>query len=94
MTASMTSSKSPHEKSNAESQQTIPRDSGSVVAVSPEFESLIEIMAAKTGLDKAEVLHRAVLLMKEAIDAQAQGNKIGILDNNDQLKVEITGLGM
>lgn len=67
---------------------------GAVITVPADFNQLVEKIAQETGLEKGEVLRRALGLMDVAVEARKQGNTIGILDQDGNLESEIVGLGI
>ena len=60
--------------------------------ISPEMNSLLEELAAKTGGTKSDVLRKAIALMEVAVDAKRRGLKLGLADRDQQLTTEIIGL--
>jgi len=60
--------------------------------ISPELNSLLEELAAKTGGTKSDVLRKAIALMEVAIDAKRRGLKLGLADRDQPLTTEIIGL--
>ena len=60
--------------------------------ISPELNSLLEELAAKTGGTKSDVLRKAIALMEVAVDAKRRGLKLGLADRDQQLTTEIIGL--
>jgi hypothetical protein len=60
--------------------------------VSPQLNNLLEELSDELGITKSEVLRKAVVLMKVAVDAQRQGKKFGIAERNQPLTTEIVGI--
>lgn len=60
--------------------------------VSPELNRVLESLATQAGVEKSEVLRRAIVLMGVAAGAKQEGMKFGIADSDRHLITEITGL--
>jgi hypothetical protein len=60
--------------------------------VSPQLNNLLERLSDELGVTKSEVLRKAVVLMKVAVDAHNQGKKLGIAERDQPLTSEIVGL--
>ena len=60
--------------------------------VSPEIDSALENLAKKSHCSKSQVLKKAISLYKIAQEASKNNRKIGIVKENDELEVEITGI--
>ena len=52
----------------------------------------LERLAEVTGSTKADVMRRGLALAKVAIDEQARGHKLGILDQDRNVITEIVGV--
>ena len=63
-----------------------------LLRLSPEMDRTIEDLMDRTGLSKADVLNMAVGFLKMASDATAEGKRVGIAGEDQELEVEITGL--
>jgi len=55
---------------------------------------MVEKISYQTGLDKGEILRRAILLMDAAVEARVNGDKVAILDKNGNPKTEISGFNI
>ena len=60
--------------------------------VSPDFNTLLDKLAASIGGTKSDVLLKAVALMEIAVDANRQGKKFGIAEKDQPLAKEIVGI--
>ena len=60
--------------------------------VSEHLYKEIEHMAEETGSTKADILRRALALMKVAVDEKQKGHRLGILDKDRKVLTEIIGL--
>ena len=60
--------------------------------ISPALDSLLEEIAVKTGGTKSDVLRKAIVLMKVAVDARQHGLKVGLAEKGQPLVTEIVGL--
>lgn len=60
--------------------------------VSPQLNNLLEHLADQLGVTKSDVLRKAVVLMKVAVEANQQGKKMGIAEKDQPLSTEIVGL--
>ena len=63
-----------------------------LLRLSPEVDHAIEALMERTHLPKAEVLNMAVGFLKAAADAIAEGKRVGIAGEDQDLEVEFTGL--
>ena len=52
----------------------------------------LERYAAQAGTTKSDILRKAIGLIGVAVEAKANGQKLGVLDANRQLITEIVGL--
>ena len=59
---------------------------------SPELNATLEELAERSHSTKSDVLRKAVALFDVASAAKQNGQKIGILDQDDKLVKEIVGL--
>jgi hypothetical protein len=57
--------------------------------VSTGFLCFLERLAADTGEDPADVMRLALGLLRTAVDARREGNRIAILDDSDNTEQEI-----
>jgi len=62
------------------------------LAISPALNDIINEIADKTHASISDVLLRSIMLMKVAVKEMEQGNYIGIIDKNKEIKMRITGL--
>ena len=60
--------------------------------VSPELNQVLEELATKIHGTKSDVLRKAIALMDVAVQAKEKHQKLGIMDENQQLVTEIVGL--
>jgi predicted transcriptional regulator len=60
--------------------------------VSAELNEVLERLAEKTSGTKSEVLRKAIALMDVAVDAKGKGQRVGLLDEKDQVVTRIVGL--
>lgn len=60
--------------------------------ITPEANVLIEDMAEVLGTSKAEVLRKAIAVMKVAVDAKVEKKHLGISSNRSNLETEIIGI--
>ncbi len=60
--------------------------------VSPELNELLENLAASTGGTKSDVLRKAIALIEIAANAKRDGLKLGLAEQNQELKTEIVGI--
>lgn len=62
------------------------------IDVTEKLNRELERLAEASGATKADVMRRGLALVKVAIDEQAQGHKLGILDSNRKVLAEIVGV--
>ena len=63
-----------------------------VLGVSPEMNEVLEKLALRYGVEKADVLNRAVGLLNAFADAVDEGKRVGIATDEQELDIEITEL--
>lgn len=61
--------------------------------VSPELNARLEVLAQATHSTKSDVLRKAIALMDVAVEARANGQKLGIANQDQPVAREIVGLG-
>jgi hypothetical protein len=62
-----------------------------IVTASPQMIDLIDSLAVRLGVTRAEVLLRGVALLKAAVDARDQGKAVGAAGSADALETEFVG---
>ena len=62
------------------------------LAVSPELNERLELMASNGHMSKSEVLRKAIALFDVVAEAKSEKKRFGILDQNKQLLTEIVGI--
>ncbi|MDD1650889.1 MAG: ribbon-helix-helix protein, CopG family [Methylococcaceae bacterium] len=62
------------------------------LAISPELNETLEALAVSRHTTKSEVLRKAIALYDVVAEAQSQKKRIGILDQNKQVEMEIVGI--
>ena len=60
--------------------------------ISPELNAKLLNMAEATGGTQCDVLQKCIVLMEIAIQARQQGKKVGMVNQNQPLATEITGI--
>lgn len=60
--------------------------------VSTEFVDFLRDLAADMGKDPSEVMRLALGLLRIAIDARREGNRVAIVTPDDQVDQDITGI--
>lgn len=60
--------------------------------ISPELNEHLEQLASAGHTTKTEVLRKAIALYDVVAEAKTEKKKLGILDQNKQLLVEIVGI--
>jgi hypothetical protein len=60
--------------------------------VSPELNELLESLSRIMSVTKSDVLRKAIVLMKVALDAKMKKQKLAIVDNDQPVQTEIVGL--
>jgi predicted transcriptional regulator len=60
--------------------------------ISPEVNEVLEEVAKSIHGTKSDVLRRGLALMKVAVEAQKDGDKLGVSDVSGKLKKEIIGI--
>jgi len=55
---------------------------------------MLTTLAVETHSSRADVLRRALALMQVAVEARKKGQKLGLVDEDQKLAEEITGLGL
>ncbi|MBE7527290.1 ribbon-helix-helix protein, CopG family [Nitrosomonas sp.] len=60
--------------------------------ISPELNERLEQLASAGHTTKTEVLRKAIALYDVVAEAKTEKKKLGILDQNKQLLVEIVGI--
>ena len=63
-----------------------------MIEVSPDLAELLDKLATKSNTSSIEILKKAIALLDVSIQAKDDGQKIGILDQNDKLIREIVGI--
>jgi predicted transcriptional regulator len=79
---------SPKELSMANDNETIRLS----LAVSPELNERLELLASNGHMSKSEVLRKAIALFDVVAEAKSEKKRFGILDQNKQLLTEIVGI--
>jgi len=62
------------------------------VDVSPELNETLDQLADNAHLTKSEILRRAIALMKVAAQAHEKGQKLALIDKDQQAMTEIVGI--
>ena len=62
------------------------------VDVSPELNETLDQLADNAHLTKSEILRRAIALMKVAAQAHEKGQKLALIDKDQQGMTEIIGI--
>lgn len=62
------------------------------LAVSPELNERLEMLASNGHMSKSEVLRKAIALFDVVAEAKSEKKRFGILDQNKQLVTEIVGI--
>ena len=62
------------------------------LAVSPELNERLELLASNGHMSKSEVLRKAIALFDVVAEAKLEKKRFGILDQNKQLVTEIVGI--
>jgi predicted transcriptional regulator len=62
------------------------------LAVSPELNDRLELLASNGHMSKSEVLRKAIALFDVVAEAKSEKKRFGILDQNKQLVTEIVGI--
>jgi predicted transcriptional regulator len=62
------------------------------VDVSPELNETLDQLADNAHLTKSEILRRAIALMKVAAQAHEKGQKLALIDKDQQALTEIVGI--
>jgi predicted transcriptional regulator len=62
------------------------------LAVSPELNERLELLASNGHMSKSEVLRKAIALFDVVAEAKSEKKRFGILDQNKQLLTEIVGI--
>lgn len=60
--------------------------------LSKKLNRRLEDLAKKTGGSKSDVLRRAIALMEIAVYAKETGKKLGVVDPDQYLEMEIVGI--
>lgn len=60
--------------------------------VSPELNELLESLARTLRVTKSDILRKAIVLMKVALDAKLKKKKLAIVDQDQPVQTEIVGL--
>jgi len=60
--------------------------------LSEEISKVLDEVVAKTGIDRTEILRRAIVLMAAATTAKSAGFKIGIFDQNNNPIMELVDI--
>ena len=63
-----------------------------IMRISTETKDLLSRLATQTGGSEFEVIGKAIALYVVALDAQREGNRIGIFGEDCELEQEIVGL--
>ena len=62
------------------------------VDVSPELNETLDQLAGNAHLTKSEILRRAIALMEVAAQAHKKGQKLALIDKDQQALTEIVGI--
>jgi predicted transcriptional regulator len=62
------------------------------VDVSPELNETLDQLAENAHLTKSEILRRAIALIKVAAQAHEKGQKLALIDKDQQGMTEIIGI--
>ena len=62
------------------------------LAVSPELNERLEMLASNGHMSKSEVLRKAIALFDVVAEAKSEKKRFGILDQNKQLVTDIVGI--
>ena len=62
------------------------------VNITTELNERLDVLAEKSGTTKSELLRKAIALMDLAVTERGRGNKLGILDDQQQVLREIVGV--
>ena len=62
------------------------------LAVSPQLNERLELLASNGHMSKSEVLRKAIALFDVVAEAKSEKKRFGILDQNKQLVTEIVGI--
>ena len=62
------------------------------LAVSPELNERLELLASNGHMSNSEVLRKAIALFDVVAEAKSEKKRFGILDQNKQLVTEIVGI--
>jgi hypothetical protein len=60
--------------------------------ITPEANELIEKMAEDLGTSKADVMRKAIAVMKVAVDAKKDHKHLGVSTKRENLETEIVGI--
>jgi hypothetical protein len=63
-----------------------------ILGLSPEVNDMIEKLARRYGVDKADIFNRAIGLFNYLSDAAQEGKRVGIATDDQELDVEIEGI--
>ncbi len=63
-----------------------------ILDVSPLLNEKLESLAARIHSNKSDLLRKAIALLEVAVAAKESGDRFGVADRNQRLKVEIVGL--
>ena len=74
---------------------SLPYEKGKVrlsLDVSVELNQLLESLSRTMGVTKSDVLRKAIVLIKVALDAKLKNKKLAIVDEDQPVQTEIVGL--
>ena len=57
-----------------------------------EMNNVLERLSEATGSNKSEILRKAINIMEVAVTAKDHGEKLGIVDKDENLKTLIVGV--
>ncbi len=60
--------------------------------LTPEMNNVLERLSEATGSNKSEILRKAINIMEVAVTAKEHGEKLGVVDKDDNLKTLIVGV--
>lgn len=62
------------------------------LVVTSELNRTLTTLAEKTGETKSDVLRKAIALMEMAVDAKQHGKRVGIVEQDQIVAIEILGI--
>ena len=57
-----------------------------------EMNNVLERLSEATGSNKSEILRKAINIMEVAVTAKDHGDKLGVVDKDENLKTLIVGV--